>query len=90
MNQPVGELRLENAFKLCRAAYQAPKFKDNREKGFIFGEYARSLYYCGRPEKALEVSKEAMVLLKDTPEFEKAKSYVIFYNTVLSLGRQIK
>lgn len=42
------------------------------------------------PEKALEVSKEAMVLLKDTPEFEKAKSYVIFYNTVLSLGRQIK
>lgn len=40
--------------------------------------------------KGAEVSKEAMVLLKDTPEFEKAKSYVIFYNTVLSLGRQIK
>ena len=90
MNQPVEQLRLENAYKLCRAAYNAPKFKNDREKGFVIGEYARSLYYCGRPDKALEVAKEAMVLLKGTPEFEKAKSYVIYYNKVLVISRQIQ
>ena len=90
MNQPVEQLRLENAYKLCRAAYNAPKFKNDREKGFIIGEYARSLYYCGRPDKALEVSKEAMVLLKGTPEFEKAKSFVTYYNKVLVISRQIQ
>ncbi|MDR0932765.1 MAG: redoxin domain-containing protein [Victivallales bacterium] len=90
MNQSIEQLRLENAYNLCRAAYNAPKFKNNREKGFIMGEYARSLYYCGRPDKALEVSKEAMVLLKDTPEYEKAKSYVTYYNKVLTLSRQIQ
>lgn len=90
MNQPVEQLRLDNAYKLCRAAYNAPKFRDNREKGFVIGEYARSLYYCGRPDKALEASKEAMVLLKDTPEYEKAKSFVTYYNKVLGISRQIQ
>lgn len=89
MNHPIGDLRIENAYKLSQAAYRASNFKNDREKGLVSSEYARCLYYCGRPEKALEVAKEAMLLLKDTPEFEKAKSYVIFYNTVLALGKKI-
>ncbi len=90
MNQPVGELRLENALKLCRAAYASPKFANDQEKGAIAVEYARAVYYCGRPDKALELSKEALTLLKGTPDFEKAKSYVTFYGTVMLLSKQIQ
>ncbi|MPN54323.1 hypothetical protein SDC9_201993 [bioreactor metagenome] len=90
MQTPVEDLRLEYVLKLCQAAYTAPKFKDNAEKGMAADEYARSLYYCGRPDKALEIAKEAMVLLQGTPGFERAKASVIYYNNVLTLSKHIK
>ncbi len=90
MQYPVEQLRLDNVFKLCHAAYNAPKFKDNTEKGLIADEYARILYYCGRPDKALEIAKEAMVLLQGTPGFDRAKASVVYYNSVLTISKQIK
>ena len=90
MNQPVERLRPDNAYKLCRAAYLAPKFSSDREKGVMAAEYARALYYCGRPDKALEIGKEAMRLLKDTPEYESAKAYVTYYKNVLELSKRIE
>ena len=90
MKSPVEELRLENVLKLCSAAYHAPKFKDNQEKGLVAEEYARILYYCGRPDKALEVAKESMVLLQGSKAFERAKASVTYYSNVLTLSKQIK
>ena len=90
MKSPVEELRLENVLKLCRAAYGAPKFKDNQEKGLVAEEYARILYYCGRPDKALEVAKESLVLLQGTKAFERAKASVTYYSNVVALSKQIK
>lgn len=90
MKSPVAELRLDNVLKLCRAAYHAPKFKDNQEKGLVAEEYARALYFCGRPDKALEVAKEAMVLLQGTKAFERAKTSVTYYSNVVALSKQIK
>lgn len=90
MKSPVAELRLDNVLKLCRAAYHAPKFKDNQEKGLVAEEYARALYFCGRPDKALEVAKESMVLLQGTKAFERAKTSVTYYSNVVALSKQIK
>jgi len=90
MKSPVEELRLDNVLKLCSAAYHAPKFKDNQEKGLVAEEYARILYYCGRPDRALEVAKESMVLLQGTKAFERAKSSVTYYSNVVALSKQIK
>lgn len=90
MKSPVTELRLDNVLKLCRAAYSAPKFKNNEEKGQVAEEYARVLYFCGRPDKALEVAKESMVLLQGTKAFERAKTSVTYYSNVVALSKQIK
>ena len=90
MKSPVAELRLDNVLKLCSAAYHAPKFKDNQEKGLVAEEYARVLYFCGRPDKALEVAKESMVLLQGTKAFERAKTSVTYYSNVVALSKQIK
>jgi|GEM_PF-1145723 len=90
MKVPVAELRLDNVLKLCSAAYHAPKFKDNQEKGLVAEEYARVLYFCGRPDKALEVAKESMVLLQGTKAFERAKTSVTYYSNVVALSKQIK
>lgn len=90
MNQPVEKLCPANAYKLCRAAYSAPKFSSDREKGVMAAEYARALYYCGRPDRALEVASEAVELLEDTPEFESAKAYENYYRSVLELANSIE
>ena len=93
LSQPVGKLRVENAYKLTHAAYNAPKFADDRQKGLIAREYAGVLYYCGRPDKALEVAKVSMQLLKNSPnpkEYETAKDLVVYYNTVLRMSKAIR
>ncbi len=90
MNQPVEKLHPANAYKLCRAAYSAPEFGSDREKGVMAAEFARALYYCGRPDKALEVASEAVELLRGTPEFESAKAYEDYYRSVLELSKSIE
>ena len=75
------------------AAYNAPKFADDRQKGLTAREYAGVLYYCGRPDKALEVAKVSMQLLKNSPnpkEYETAKDLVVYYNTVLRMSKAIR
>ncbi len=90
LNQPIESLRPDLAYKLSRAAYSAPKFTSDREKGVIAVTYAHALYYCGHPGKALELAKEGMRLLKNTPESESAKSYVIYYKNVLDFSKTIE
>lgn len=90
MNNPVGAINLESACKLTRAAYSAPKFANDREKGLAASEYARVLYFCGRPDLALEKSKEAALLLKDARESRMAKEYVLYYTRILKLSQELQ
>ncbi len=93
LEQPVGKVRVENAYKLTQAAYNAPKFENNLQKALIAREYAGVLYYCGRPDKALELAKISMLLLKDSKnlkEQETAKNIVNYYHTVIRLSQAIQ
>ena len=90
MEQAIDRIKLNSVYKLTNAAWNAPKFENDLEKGAAATEYARALYYCGRPDLAVDTAKEALKLLKGTPQYEQAKQNLIFFNNVLLLSRQIK
>ncbi len=83
-------LRLDNTYKLMHAAWVAPKFENDREKGLIGLRYANVLYLCGRPDRALVVAKEAEKLLAGQPEHPQAASAVAFYHQIIEVGKTIQ
>ncbi len=90
MNQPLVSLRPWNACKLLETAWKSGKFKDDRERGIAAGEYARALYFCGRPDLALNLAKEAVKLLKGTREASQANALAVYLNTVILASKQLK
>lgn len=90
MNQPLVSLRPWNACKLLETAWKSGKFKDDRERGIAAGEYARALYFCGRPDLALSLSKEAVKLLKGTREAAQANALAVYLNTVILASKRLK
>ena len=89
MNQPLVSLRPWNACKLLETAWKSGKFKDDRERGIAAGEYARALYFCGRPDLALSLSKEAVKLLKGTREAAQANALAVYLNTVILASKRL-
>lgn len=90
MNQPLVSLRPWNVCKLLETAWKSGKFKDDRERGIAAGEYARALYFCGRPDLALSLSKEAVKLLKGTREAAQANALAVYLNTVILASKRLK
>lgn len=90
MNQPLVSLRPWNACKLLETAWKSGKFKDDRERGIAAGEYARALYFCGRPDLALNLAKEAVKLLKGTREAAQANALAVYLNTVILASKRLK
>ncbi len=90
MNQQLTALRPWNACKLLEAAWKSGKFKDDRERGIAAGEYARALYFCGCPDLALNLAKEAVKLLKGTREAAQANALAVYLNTVILASKQLK
>ncbi len=90
MNQQLTSLRPWNACKLLETAWKSGKFKDDRERGIAAGEYARALYFCGRPDLALQFAKEAVKLLKGTREAAQANALAVYLNTVILASKQLK
>ena len=90
LSRPVGVQEPRYALMLAQAAWGAPKFKEDREKGLVALEYSRILQNCGRTDLALEMAKRAFVLLKGAPEHDTAKDCVNYYNRVLLLAPGIK
>jgi len=91
MSQPLAQVNIRNSYKLADAAVNAPKFTDVREKGIVISEAARIVYYAGRPDKAAQMTDQAMTLLKNNAkEYEAAKLYNTYYKSVVELSREIK
>ena len=90
MNQQLTALRPWNACKLLEAAWKSGKFKDDRERGIAAGEYARALYFCGRPDLALNLAKEAVKLLKGTREAAQANALAVYLNSVILASKKLK
>ena len=90
MNQPLVSLRPWNACKLLETAWKSGKFKDDRERGIAAGEYARALYFCGRPDLALNLAKEAVKLLKGTREAAQANALAVYLNSVILASKKLK
>ena len=64
--------------------------KEIEERGIAAGEYARALYFCGRPDLALQFAKEAVKLLKGTREAAQANALAVYLNTVILASKQLK
>jgi len=91
MSQSLAQVNIRNSYKLADAAVSAPKFTDVREKGVVISEAARIMYYAGRPDKAAQMTDQAMTLLKNNPkEYEAAKMYNTYYKSVVELSKEIK
>ncbi len=91
MNQPIDKLRPQNAYKLCKAAWESTAIPGDRERGIIAGEYARALYFCSRADKALAIAQEAMKYLKDDKqELEQVKTLIRFLASVVQVSKSIQ
>ncbi|MDD3885428.1 MAG: hypothetical protein PHI35_00975 [Victivallaceae bacterium] len=89
MAHDMADIRLENALKLSEAAWHAKRFSGDVEQGLAGLEYARALYFCGAPAKALAVAKQSMQLLKNNPEgLKTASDCVKYYHTVTMLSER--
>ena len=79
MNRPLKDNRPELFHRLITAAYRAPKFKDEHEQGIVTVHYARMLHQCGMPMEAYNVTRKALALLKNKPEYEEVKELYIYF-----------
>jgi len=89
MNRPLQDNRPELYYRLISAAYRAPKFKDAREQGIVTLFYARMLHQCGMPMEAFVVTRKALELLKDKPEYEEAKVLYAFFARAAKIQQKV-
>ena len=90
MNRPLQDNRPELYYRLISAAYQAPKFKNAREQGLVTLFYARMLHQCGMPVEASYITRKALELLKDTPEYEEAKVLYSFFARTAKIQHKLQ
>ena len=90
MNRPVEQMIPRNVYITARAAANAEKFRDDREKGRALIFYAQSLYCLGRVDLALPVAERAVKLLKGTSEYPQAQGVAGFYRKLVEFLPRIK
>ena len=90
MNRPVEQMIPRNVYSAARAAANAEKFQDDREKGRALIFYAQSLYCLGRVDLALPVAERAVKLLKGTSEYPQAQGVAGFYRKLVEFLPRIK
>lgn len=90
MNRPVEQMIPRNVYIVARAAANAEKFQDDREKGRALIFYAQSLYCLGRVDLALPVAEQAVKLLKGTSEYPQAQGVAGFYRKLVEFLPRIK
>jgi peroxiredoxin len=89
IQQPLRENRPELYCKLFKAARASKGLKDDRERGIVELAHARMLFFCGRPELAFSGAKRAVVLLKDSPQYEEARTMAEFYRRAAAMSKQL-
>ena len=90
MNRPVEQMIPRNVYITARAAANAEKFRDDREKGRALIFYAQSLYCLGRVDLALPVAERAVNLLKGTSEYPQAQGVTGVYRKLVEFLPRIK
>ena len=90
MNRPVEQMIPRNVYITARAAANAEKFQNDREKGRALIFYAQSLYCLGRVDLALPVAERAVKLLKGTSEYPQAQGVAGFYRKLVEFLPRIK
>lgn len=90
MRRPVGDFQLLSVYTLARAAYTKGKFANNRERGRAAAALARSYYYIGMLDKAVQLEKEALVLLKGSPDEKRATFDLQYYHNARMTAEQVK
>lgn len=85
---PVTQSRPGNAYKLAAAAWENSSGLPARDRGMIALEFAKILSHCARPDRAVELAKEAEKLLKGK-EKQGAAEYVQYYQSLVKLAPQL-
>ena len=90
MRQPAGSFQLISVYTLAHTAYTDGKFTSDRERGRAAGALARSYYYVGRLEDAVKYQKEALQLLRNTPDARRAENDLKLYQNAWTVSREIE
>ncbi len=90
MRRPAGTFQLISVYTLARAAYAKGKFASERERGRAAGAMARSYYYVGQIENAIRCQKEAVRLLRATPDARRAENDLKFYSSAWTVSQEIR
>ena len=88
LQQPVDRINIRNAWKLADTAWRNAGNLPPQEKGMIALEYARVLNHCGKPEKSVTLTQEAVKLLKGRSK-AGAEAYLKYYNEIVKLSKEL-
>ncbi len=87
MVEDVASVRHDYLYKFSRAAYRSGTYTDDNARGRAAVFHARTLYMCGRPDKALEVVIEAGKLFTDEKLKQNAADYEKMYQRIIEVGK---
>lgn len=90
LNRPFGQMNPANIYTVARAAANAGKYANKREKGRAMLYYAQSLYCLGRVDLALKVAEESIKFLKGEKEYKQAQEITSFYRKLVHFAPMIK
>lgn len=88
LQQSVDRINIRNAWKLADTAWRNAGKLSNQEKGMIALEYARVLNHCGRPDKSITLTQEAIKLLKGRAKLG-AEAYLKYYQEIVKLSKEL-
>lgn len=89
MNRPFSKMNPANIYTVARAAANAGKYRNKRERGKAMLYYAQSLYCLGRVDIAAQVAEGALKYLKGQKEYTQAREMSAFYRKVVEFSPRI-
>ena len=89
MNRPFSKMNPANIYTVARAAANAGKYSNKRERGKAMLYYAQSLYCLGRVDIAAQVAEGALKYLKGQKEYTQAREMSAFYRKVVEFSPRI-
>ena len=90
LNRPFGQMNPANIYTVARAAANAGKYANKRERGRAMLYYAQSLYCLGRVDLACKVAEESIKHLKGEKEYNQAVEITGFYRKLVHFSPTIQ
>ena len=89
MNKPFSKMNPANIYTVAKAAANAGRYSNKRERGKAMLYYAQSLYCLGRVDIAAQVAEEALKYLKGQKEYAQAREMSAFYRKLVDFSPKI-